>query len=396
MNFIFFSPHFPKNSTDFCFNLRKSGAHTFGIGDAEYGTLNEKLKTSLTEYYRISHMEDYGELVRAVGYFTHKYGKIDRFESLNEYWLETDARIRTDFNIEGVKTDFIENLKRKSKMKEFFNRSGVRTIRVMSCKYKNNAEEFIKEVGYPVVVKPDYGSGANLTYRINAESEFDHFFDNKPSDVDFIVEEYVDGIILTYDGLVDKQGNVRFAASHQFDQSIMEVVNTDDHLFYICLKGISPDVEIAGRNILRSFDVRERFFHIELFKTRKDGQIVALEVNMRPPGAWMTDAINFSYDTDIYREWASMIVNDKVRQQPSGKYFTGYASRKDRKKYVHSHEKILRTYSDGIVKHGSVEPVFSRAMGHYAYQFRSPEIDDVREFINFVHQQDEYSGEKRS
>jgi ATP-grasp domain len=388
MNFVFFSPHFPKNSTDFCFNLKKSGAHTFGIGDAEYGALHEKLRASLTEYYRVSHMEDYGQLVRAVGYFTHKYGKIDRFESLNEHWLETDARIRTDFNIEGVKTDFIENLKRKSKMKEFFTRSGVRTIRVASCKHKETAEQFIKEAGYPVVVKPDFGSGANLTYKITGPDEFEHFFTNKPSDIDFIVEEYIDGIILTFDGLVDRHGNVRFAASHEFDQSIMEVVNTDDHLFYICLKGISPEVETAGRNILRSFDVRERFFHIELFKSRIDGEIIALEVNMRPPGAWMTDAINFSYDTDIYREWANMVVNDKVKPQPLGKYFTAYASRKDRKKYVNNHEKILEAYSDRIVKHSAVELVFSRAMGNYAYQFRSPDMDDVREFISFVHEQE--------
>jgi hypothetical protein len=41
--------------------------------------------------------------------------------------------------------------------------------------------------------------------------------------------------------------------------------------------------------------VRERFFHIELFET-KDKHIIALEVNMRPPGAWMTDAINYTYD----------------------------------------------------------------------------------------------------
>lgn len=47
-------------------------------------------------------------------YFTHKYGKIDRIESHTEYWLESDARIRTDFNIQGIKTDFIDKIKHKS------------------------------------------------------------------------------------------------------------------------------------------------------------------------------------------------------------------------------------------------------------------------------------------
>jgi len=42
-------------------------------------------------------MHNYDEMLRALGYFTHRYGKIDRIDSLNEYWLETEARLRTDF-----------------------------------------------------------------------------------------------------------------------------------------------------------------------------------------------------------------------------------------------------------------------------------------------------------
>ena len=87
MNFIFFSPHFPQNSTEFCFSLKEAGANVLGIGDADYETLNDRLKNSLTEYYKVSDMENYDQVLRAVGFFTHKYGKIDRFESLNEYWL---------------------------------------------------------------------------------------------------------------------------------------------------------------------------------------------------------------------------------------------------------------------------------------------------------------------
>ncbi|KAA6311139.1 L-arginine-specific L-amino acid ligase, partial [termite gut metagenome] len=129
MNFIFFSPHFPPNSTEFCFYLKEYGANLLGIGDAEYSSLNDRLKYSLTEYYRVTNMEDYDQILRAVGFFTHKYGKIDRFESLNEYWLELEAQIRTDFNINGTKTDFIQNLKRKSQMKSFFEKSGVQTVK---------------------------------------------------------------------------------------------------------------------------------------------------------------------------------------------------------------------------------------------------------------------------
>ncbi|MDQ0192432.1 biotin carboxylase [Paenibacillus wynnii] len=388
INFIFFSPHFPQNSTEFCYELHKQGANVLGIGDAEYDSLDQRLKDSLTEYYKIKDLENYDEILRAVGYFTHKYGKIDRFESLNEYWLELDAQARTDFNIDGTKTDFIYNLKQKSKMKDFFHKSGVSTVQFSTGRDRASVDEFIQSAGFPLVVKPDLGSGASMTYKIRNEEELDYFFATKPADVDFIIEEFIDGVILTYDGLVDINGEVRFAVSHLFEQSVMEVVNSDDHLYYFCLKDISPEVEQAGRSILKAFDIKERFFHIELFKSNKDGRIIALEVNMRPPGAWMTDAINYAYDVNVYKEWASMVVHNQVGGPYPGQYYAGYASRKNHKHYVNSHEDIVRTYGEKIVHFNRIDEIFSRASGNSAYQFRSTQLDEVRDIVRYIQQEE--------
>lgn len=384
MNFIFFSPHFPQNSTEFCHNLKEAGANVLGIGDAEYNVLNSRLKQSLTEYYKVSDMEDYSQILKAVGFFTHKYGKIDRFESLNEYWLETEARIRTDFNIYGTKNDFIYNLKHKSKMKAFFEKSGVKTVRCLKSTDKKKALNFIKKVGYPVVVKPDLGSGASMTYKIEDELAFDTFFTTKPIDVQFIIEEFVDGIILTYDGLIDRSGKIVFENSHRFEQSIMEVVNTDDNLYYICLPEVDERVREAGHSILKAFDVREKFFHIELFERKSDKEIVALEVNMRPPGAWMTDAINFSHDINIYKEWANLVTQEDIKVLSPAKYYTGYASRKDHKQYKNSHDQILQYYGDSILYYNEIEKIFSRAMGNFAYQFRAKTYKEVKEIIEYI------------
>lgn len=68
MNFIFFSPHFPKNSADFCTQLQQQGATVLGIGDAEYDQLEDKLKLALTEYYKVSNLESYEEILRAVAF----------------------------------------------------------------------------------------------------------------------------------------------------------------------------------------------------------------------------------------------------------------------------------------------------------------------------------------
>ncbi len=383
MNFVFFSPHFPYTGTEFCLRLRLAGANVLGIGDAPYESLNAGLRGALAEYYRVEDMEDMDEIIRAVGFLTHRHGKIDRFESLNEHWLQLEATIRTDFNIAGIQADFVDRLKHKSKMKAFFHAAGVPSAAFSECQGKVEASAFIHKTGYPVVVKPDLGAGAAMTARIENDGELEAFFGDKPDDLAFIVEEYIDGVVVTYDGLIDRDGVVRLESSQLFEDSVMEVVNQDRHLRYICLPAVDADVAKAGRAIIEATGVRERFFHIELFRHRS-GRVLALEINMRPPGAWMTDATNFSHDIDIYQQWANMVVHNVVGGPFQGRYFTGYASRKKHLRYVHGHEDILREHGACIVRHAAIEPVFSRAMGHYAYLFRSPEMKTVREITRYI------------
>jgi len=386
MNFVFFSPHFPANGTDFCDRLKKAGANVLGIGDAPYDSLDPVLKRALSEYYRIADMEDYDQAFRAMGHFIHKWGRIDRFESLNEHWLELEAGIRTDFNVFSTKLDFVKNLKRKSRMRAFFRKSGVETIPQRKCSDRAGALTFIRRVGYPVVVKPDSGSGASNTYKIANAKELDAFFRDKPEDVTFVMEQFISGLVVTYDGLANRDGEVVLAASTRYDQSVMDVVNKDLHMSYVCRPTIDPAIEEAGRKILKAFDVRERFFHLELFQT-KEGRVIALEVNMRPPGAWITDAINFTYDIDVYGEWANMVVNNKAGGPFTGKYFTAYASRKRHIRYRHDHDAVLAAHGDKIMRHNAIEEVFSRAMGNYAYQFRAKTLEEVREAIRFIHEE---------
>lgn len=383
MNFVFFSPHFPVTGSDFCDRLKKAGANVLGIGDAPYDCLEPMLKQALSEYYLISDMENYDQTLRAMGHFTHKHGRIDRFESLNEHWLDLEAGIRTDFNIEGIKLDYVQNIKRKSRMRAAFRKSGVNVIAQKKTSDRNGALEFIRRVGYPVVVKPDSGAGAAHTYKISDAAELDEFFRIKPDGVSFVMEEFIDGLVVTYDGLVNRDVEILFAASTKYDGYIMDVVNKNLHMSYLCRPEVPPEVEAEGRKIVKAFDLKERFFHIEFFETR-DGRIVALEVNIRPPGGYMTDAINYSYDIDIYAEWANMVVNNKVSGNFKGKFFTAYASRKNHYRYSHSHADVMATHGDKIVRHNEIEKIFSKAMGDYAYQLRSTDRQALRQAVDYI------------
>ena len=111
-NFIFISPNFPTNYWMFCHELKKNGLNVLGIGEQPYDELTQELKDSLNEYYKVSSLENYDEVYRAVAFFIFKHGPIDWLESNNEYWLERDARLRTAFNItSGFQTSDIPRIK---------------------------------------------------------------------------------------------------------------------------------------------------------------------------------------------------------------------------------------------------------------------------------------------
>ena len=383
MNVIYFSPHFPHNYISFVEELsKKPGVNVLGIADADYDHLPENLKISLKDYYKVSNMESYDEVLRAVAFFTHKYGKIDHLDSLNEYWLFTEAKLRTDFNIPGLKNDVIEDMKYKSKMKQRFVNAGIEVARGKVIEDLKTAQEFLKEVGYPVVAKPDMGVGAMDTYKITNETQLKNFFANKPS-VPYIFEEFISGVIESFDGLTDKFGNLVFFTGHVYSDGVMDVVNKDRNVFYYSFREVPSDLEKAGKKILSEFNLTGRFFHFEFFR-KPNGKLVALEVNMRPPGGYTTDMFNFGSDINVYEQWANVVTMNKFKENYQRKYHVAYVGRKWKFDYKHTQEEVIELCGENLVYHHEVSGVFSPALGNYGYLVRSPELEEVKKCIKII------------
>jgi len=377
MNVVLLSPYFPSNYFNFAVALRQNGVNVLGLGDTPYDQLRPELRGSLVEYYRVDDLHDYDQLVRACGYFTHRYGKLERIESHNEYWLETDARLRTDFNVPGPKTDDVAWVKRKSKMKQVFAQAGIDVARGRVVKTIQGALQLISEVGYPVVAKPDIGVGAAATYKIGNDDDLASFFAEKPA-VDYMMEAFVSGALYSFDGLVDRSGRIVFYTSHFFSQGIMETVNEDLDILYYSLRDIPEGLEDVGRRTVAAFKLRERFFHIEFFHL-DDGRWVSLEINMRPPGGLTMDMFNYANDANLYQAWANVVVGRDVEAEYARPYHCAYVGRKERLRHRMTHEEILRAYGNLIVHHGPMSAVLSPALGNYSYLVRSPGLDVLRD-----------------
>ena len=391
MNYIFISPNFPHTYWQFCDCLHRNGINVLGIGDAPYDGLEAPLKAALTEYYRVDSLEDYDQVYRAVAFFAFKYGKIDWIESMNEYWLEQDARLRTDFNVTtGIRSDRIGFIKEKSLMKKIYLEAGIPTARQSVVSTRETGRAFIDKVGYPVIVKPNIGVGATDTWKLTNDSEFDAFFDALP-EVPYVMEEFIEGIICSYDAILDSKCEPLFESMTVWPP-VMDIVVKDLDLKYYTCPEVPEGLKKLGRRTVKAFGVDRRFVHLEFFrltKARKGlgkvGDFAALEVNMRPAGGYTPDMMNFAHSTNVYQIYADMVATDSRRELEGPEHFyCVYASRKDGHTYTHTHEEIMERYGADMVMQEEMPPMNWPQMGRYMYTAKLKGFEDAEAFIRFV------------
>ena len=107
------------------------------------------------------------------------------------------------------------------------------------------------------------------------------------------MEEYIYAEINSYDAIINSHGEPIFEIGNVTPMSIMDVVNNADNSIFYILNNLADDTRAMGRATVKSFDVKSRFVHFEFFRLLKDheglgrkGELIGLEVNMRPSGRY--------------------------------------------------------------------------------------------------------------
>jgi len=184
--------------------------------------------------------------------FSYKYGKIDWIESLNEYWLEQDAALRTDFNV-------------NTGMKELYRKGGIPTARQCPVGAIEDAKNFIGEVGYPVIVKPDIGVGAANTWKLKNDAELEAFYGELP-DIPYVMEKFVKGDLCSYEAILDSDCEPLFENITIWPTPVMNIVNDDLELQYYTCPDVEENLRQVGRRTSKAFGVERRFVHLEFFR----------------------------------------------------------------------------------------------------------------------------------
>ena len=395
-NFVFISPTFPKNYYQFPKAWKQLGGTSLCVGEDNYDSLPQEMKDACDEYYQVGSLMDYDQVYRAVAWFAHKHGKIDWLESNNEFWLEQDARLRTDFNItSGDKSDDVLRYKYKSNMKAYYEKAGVPVARYHLTTTLEEGRKFVEKVGYPVIVKPDNGVGANATWKISDDAGLEDFY-RQDLGTQYIMEEFVPGYIVSFDGIADQNNEIIFKTSHTFPEPIMDIVNSKDEVIYWSEREIPEDLDKMGTAVIHSFNIRGRFFHTEYFRLTEDkpglakkGDLVGLEVNMRPPGGYTPDMMNYANDINVYLIYAAMCMNNANTYVSDRPYHAVYAGRRNKFAYANDPAEIYTYYGQNIVMHDRMPDLLSEAMGNEFYIGRFRTVEECKAFAKMVFEKPE-------
>ncbi len=394
MNVVFISPHFPQTYWHFCAGLKANGVNVLGIADTNYENLPWELQNCLSDYYKVHNLENYDEVYRAVAFYAHRYGKIDWIESNNEYWLEQDARLRTDFNVTtGIKNDQVASIRNKSEMKKYYALGGIPTARqIKGAEGHKAVKAFTKKTGYPIIAKPDSGMGASGTFKLHNDKELDAWFKDHENNYGyFVFEEFITGLLVSYDAIFNAQGEPIFENNTVFPTPIMEIVHGNLETCYWTNKTVPAKLAAIGRRTVKAFGIKSRFVHLEFFQLDRDriglgkkGDYVGLEVNMRPPGGYTPDMMNFAHSTDVFQIWADMVAFNEARKPMGEQYFCAYAGRRDGVAYKHSHQDIMNRYGSAVRMAERVPDALADDLCNFAYMACFKEKKDIDTFFKYV------------
>ena len=383
MEFLYLSPEFPPNYANFVLKLGELDVNVWGIGEADFYFMPEKLRSALKWYARanlnsIAEVENALEQLLKVKASLGTSPHFDIVESHNEQWLQLEGIINHKLGIAGIQPENLNRLKKKSIMKKLFKEIGLPVARGERIRDFNHGLRLARDLGYPLILKPDEGVGASGIHKVINGTQLKTLLSEINGD--YLLEEFVDAQIVTYDGLVDANGSILFENSLIYGDGVLDYVLGKDTFFYVS-RHIPDRLSQIGRRLTKLFDIRRKFFHFEFF--RVDGDYMPIEINCRPPGGAILDMMNYSVDDDLYAAYACMIAKGEAAVSNEKKYFCCYLGRRD-KNYVHSHLDILAEFNHCLVEYSENPPIFQKAMGKYRYILRSISESEILRMADYV------------
>lgn len=314
-------------------------------------------------HWRVGDILDVGQLVWAVRELGARSGPVTRLFGAYEQLQVPLALAREALSIPGMSSQAATNFRDKARMKTLLRASGIPCARHRLAPGVDDAMAFAELSGFPIVVKPPAGAGAQQTYRVENVDQLRRALAVQPPSPDrpVLLEEFVRGEehsleTISIDGRATWHSLTHYhptplhVLEHPWIQWCLVLPREVDDARY-------DDIRAAAQQALQVLGMTTGLSHLEWFR-RADGSIAISEVAARPPGAQITTLVSRATDTDFVRSWARLMIFNRF-DVPERKYAAGAA--------------FLRGQGEGRVTAVHGWDTVQRELGHLITDARLPE-----------------------
>jgi biotin carboxylase len=221
------------------------------------------------------------------------------------------------------------NFRDKSRMKNVLRGHGVPCARHGLAHTEEEAWGFLREVGFPVVLKPPAGAGAQGTFRVDDEGAFGEALRiSAPThDQPVLIEEFITGEEHSLETISVGGRAVWHSLTHYYPTPLEVIRNPWIQWCLLLPREIDgpqyDDIREAGARALEALGMDTGLSHMEWFR-RADGSVAISEVGARPPGAQITTLVSRAHDIDFLGAWARVMVYGEF-DPPERRYAAGAA-----------------------------------------------------------------------
>jgi biotin carboxylase len=305
--------------------LAEVGAQVYGIGDTPREQLPAHVKPYLFDYLQVPRILDEVDVMnRASDWLRGRH--IDRVLSNWEPLVILAARLRERWGLPGMSVETVIGFRDKQVMKERLRAAGLRVPKSMRIHTAAEAWAMAEEIGFPLILKPISGAGCANTYEVHGKADLERALKLIGGLSEASCEEYIEGEEFTYDTVCIAGKPVM----ENVIQYIPKPLEARTHEWIspigITIKDLSqPKLAggiALGRAVLQALGMGDGYTHMEWYLTPK-GEAVFGEIACRPGGAGLVDLMNYTFDIDLYREWARVACWRSFEAEAKGKYNVG-------------------------------------------------------------------------
>lgn len=280
-------------------------------------------------HWRVTDILNVDQLVWATRELAFRKGRVERLFGAYEQLQVPLAQAREALGIPGLPVEAATNFRDKARMKSLLRANGLPCARHRLAPSVDDAAAFAEMSGFPVVVKPPAGAGAQQTYRVENMDQLRSALAMQPPSPSnpVLLEEFIRGQEHSFETISIDGKSLWHSLTHYYPTPLHVLENPWIQWCLVLPREVDSsrydDIRQSGRKALDVLGMTTGLTHMEWFR-RADGSIAISEVAARPPGAQITTLVSRANDADFVQAWMKVMIYNEF-DAPERRYASGAA-----------------------------------------------------------------------